>query len=520
MQKKKLTFASFSISLFLFPLAVYPANISVVSREPISLARILDGECTIVLEGPIERGDVQKMSFLWDEDEIVGYANHSLDFEHYGEIRKHALCLDSPGGSYSDAIFFIENFISPGMITSIPEGAKCLSSCALVFLAGRLGVSNSSGGAATPFRVMHISSSLGFHSPYSSYIHRLNEVPDEARVEAAAIAYRSAMFVIAELHSVFSNSRISFEAGGGRLPIELLLETLKRGKKNEYYFIDTVDKAGAYGIRLSGAPEPEIDPGAFFTACSNLVQWASGKTFDSYVPDLSSWGYSLAGTFNGSETYLRDELVTGGAQAIDLDGGEDELIDFTVESRHEICEFFASENDGFPYYASFNYNEQSSGNFGRPVQTWFFYPHYVTLESLTELAASGSKYRLESSYGDSGHPYLGASVVSDFSSGYSYVLRAPYPYQYWAMYLGDDSVVKIYSETGGVTEHSYVLSDGGLCLENYRFIVDDECYYLQNVASDVGAAETIVLRSHDGTNHKVVFSRLGDVGPVPPVPKR
>jgi hypothetical protein len=72
------------------------------------------------------------------------------------------LCLDSDGGQMSEAFLMMERVQQMRVSTKIPAGARCLSACAFIFMAG---LRQSDRGVEAQ-RYLHVASTLGFHSPY------------------------------------------------------------------------------------------------------------------------------------------------------------------------------------------------------------------------------------------------------------------------------------------------------------------------------------------------------------------
>ena len=96
--------------------AVHSAEILVLGTVPLSPAHIFDGQCTHRLVGEISSGDAERFQQLVSD--LGGQDNDDKSF---------LLCLDSPGGSISEAFALGETIKSNYFGTYVPAGATCLS---------------------------------------------------------------------------------------------------------------------------------------------------------------------------------------------------------------------------------------------------------------------------------------------------------------------------------------------------------------------------------------------------------
>jgi len=192
--------------------------------------------CDVTLRGEIVAGDAEKLA------------------EALGEF--DTLCLDSPGGRYAEALRFIELMSTSytGFRAVVGDGARCLSACALMFLAG----SQSVEGNSFPWRSLHIRGELGFHGPFV----RLPETTFTS--DQIEQSYQAGVRAIAKL----------LQTGSPQLfPISLLSQALAVGP-DDFLYVDTVGKAGAWQIRLVGYRPPEtLTTGHVRQACANLDGW-------------------------------------------------------------------------------------------------------------------------------------------------------------------------------------------------------------------------------------------------------
>jgi hypothetical protein len=111
--------------------AVGIATISLLASWPCNSAEIkgstnhettFNGEgfsCNIFLHGPIVAGDAAALRTVLQQ----GYT-------------LPVLCLDSPGGNFSEGIALAQLLLETPTQTIVPAGAHCFSACAIIFMAG------------------------------------------------------------------------------------------------------------------------------------------------------------------------------------------------------------------------------------------------------------------------------------------------------------------------------------------------------------------------------------------------
>lgn len=106
--------------------------------------------CQIIINGVIENGDFDKIRSIFDT---------GITFDPSGgEVGASGpyICMDSPGGSLSEAIK-IATLIKDRSMTVVLPNAHCESACSIIFMAGSLNGEVS--------RKIYSSSKLGFHAP-------------------------------------------------------------------------------------------------------------------------------------------------------------------------------------------------------------------------------------------------------------------------------------------------------------------------------------------------------------------
>ena len=199
--------------------------------------------CEITLDGRIEAGDADRLAAALDVAPLVN--GHEK------------LCLNSPGGNYGEGLRMIELLLKRTNVATVVErGAQCFSACAFLFLAGNTPVSED--GELAPDRTLDVGAILGFHAPYMKG-GTTTETP-----EANADSYRRGVQAIARMLEI--DRREIFPRG-------LLAKALQVGPEYLLY-VDTVEKAGVWSIKLKGYLAPdELTDAMLDQACRNKDIW-------------------------------------------------------------------------------------------------------------------------------------------------------------------------------------------------------------------------------------------------------
>ena len=85
-----------------------------------------DLRCSLSLSGPIEPGDADDLKTFLAQNGI----------QEWDLYRKDRICLDSPGGSFSEGVKLAKLFNLRGIGTGVEAGKRCESACALAFMGG------------------------------------------------------------------------------------------------------------------------------------------------------------------------------------------------------------------------------------------------------------------------------------------------------------------------------------------------------------------------------------------------
>jgi len=226
----------------------------------------LTPKCNVEMRGEIVDGDLARLKHAYTKAQKGRKATPSY------------LCLDSPGGSLSEALAIIDWLMKGqgiGIATVVDAGAACLSSCALVFLSGSRIDHNVGGYAPQVERWLHVHGRLGFHAPY------LDEsvLPDRGVTrEEAMNFYKAAQTATNKIIAVFQHRQTFDSAIPGRSEwarASLFSELMLKGP-SEFINIDTIDSAGRWDIPLFGV-EPlrydAVNDEMARTSCRNQIAW-------------------------------------------------------------------------------------------------------------------------------------------------------------------------------------------------------------------------------------------------------
>jgi hypothetical protein len=163
------------------------------------IASVATVNCDIQLSGRIETRDADKLRRLLF---VKGSSNNDVeepwikeDDPPKGRFRQGKqvqLCLQSDGGNFTEAVKIIKLILNysvsaafNGLMTVIEADKKCLSACALVFLAGRR---HAGDGYMETMRFMHPTAKLGFHGPYNESEAETKEPQLLARAQRSGVS--------------------------------------------------------------------------------------------------------------------------------------------------------------------------------------------------------------------------------------------------------------------------------------------------------------------------------------------
>lgn len=239
-------------------------SVAAVSAATITGGHDSQTGCNIMLEGVISQGDANRIKEVLDEiEERNNEIFHSgpLNAERLSSIVSPILCLNSPGGSYAEAIeisrMLLHNEImgASQVITYIPQNAVCESACSIVFMSGSAGDNI---GGTTFGRIMHPTARLGIHAP-------------SLRLEGSGFsstevqkAYNLALRTVSETVKLRQSP---FGPDFHRFPdsfVELFLET----PSDTMSYVETVKQAVRWGISIFPVQFPDTtSPHSWLQAC-------------------------------------------------------------------------------------------------------------------------------------------------------------------------------------------------------------------------------------------------------------
>ncbi|MBN9669666.1 hypothetical protein [Roseibium aggregatum] len=254
----KLTGRPFTIPAgILFCILLVFARVMAVS--PVQAADIQSDRseyCAHRIDGQIGRGDGER---------IIEYLQTALDRVDRDQlddplaISPFSVCLNSPGGSLTEATriaaFLLENWIG----TVVDDGDSCLSACSIIFLMG-----NTDGDLGKGLnRKLHVNATLGLHRPSV-------DAPDGAGYSGEQL---SKAFDLANeaIYRFMALANTPLGLTDGVFVQSDLMQNMLEHKGQEFFFVDTVGKALRWQIDLLGYEKPVlVDSTAAARACHNM----------------------------------------------------------------------------------------------------------------------------------------------------------------------------------------------------------------------------------------------------------
>ena len=326
------------------------STITITNSEAAKIEHATSDNCTVRLDGEIEKGDAERLQSVLTADENSNYSK---------------LCLNSPGGSYAEALVIIRFLLgSLTTATVVDQGSSCYSACALIFLSG---TKQEGEGLTSPLRFLHVGGKLGFHAPF---VRGTSIAPDE---KLAQMAYRAGVQAIGELLET-SKDREAF------FPRSLLAAALKMGPE-DYFFIDTVDKLGQWSIHAIGAKPPKrITKQTIEGACVNSEAW------DVYFTSAAREAFSY--NEPDKDIVLKKKMYRGVLSGYAGEGTYNCVVDvyesdgFYLDIRFEDLEEKFGTVDGFASEIEKAKSEPSYiiENIGKPI--YYLYPPDTPIDQL------------------------------------------------------------------------------------------------------------------------------------------
>jgi hypothetical protein len=241
-----------AFAAFLSGLAISAAS----NANAATITKSTSENCLIYLDGEIIEGDLARLQEA-AKAHLTGGDGEST--------AKDTLCLHSPGGNLEEGTEMAEFILKNGIGTVIEEGKECYSICAVMFM---MGIAT---GPEVNFinRKLHVKGILGFHRPYLAInSDEMVNIRAFAVVHDLAIENVMSIMILANTLSPWSNSSM--------IRPDLIQEMLTH-IGNDFFYIDTVEKAGRFEIELSGLPEMAgVSAEQAYYACENGFHWQVG----------------------------------------------------------------------------------------------------------------------------------------------------------------------------------------------------------------------------------------------------
>lgn len=204
--------------------------------------------------GEIVRGDRDKFERFIQQGDCAWYDSIGATL---------VLHLDSPGGSFEEAVEIGLMLKPKGIRTLVDRDGVCKSACAIIFMAGHAALGQSQ---FTPWRRMHPTAQVGFHAPFLSSV-ALDKLPAEALQPMLPASYRNAQLTMSRL------MLMSAEFSWSPLLVKAILDT----PSSAFSYVDTLDRAARWDIGLmldEEAARETFDAFDFAQSCLNFHAWS------------------------------------------------------------------------------------------------------------------------------------------------------------------------------------------------------------------------------------------------------
>jgi hypothetical protein len=231
---------------------------------PVEGAEIIQEKNTIMgchfrIEGEINRGDGERIeTFIQNFDNDVFYTGEGARLSNkYGSSHFKRICLNSPGGSLSEAII-IAKAIYGEWGTAVSANNTCESACSLIFMAGSFAPEDDRGIIAN--RILHPLGRLGFHAPKLTI--------EEGNYSAGTVskAYNIALQGIWQIYDI---------SGFIKFPPSLIGEMIAT-PPDEMLYVETIGQTARWQIMIAPTIHPrKLTKLAVINACNNHYLYVS-----------------------------------------------------------------------------------------------------------------------------------------------------------------------------------------------------------------------------------------------------
>ncbi|WP_417209003.1 hypothetical protein [Antarctobacter sp.] len=206
--------------------------------------------CSLKVSGQIQSGDADALLALLQSEtaKVDNFPSPRTDSQV-------VLCLESPGGSFAEAIAMAHVIYDNAVTTRVDPGAECLSACAVAFMGGNLDTRSGQGWKSS--RYVHPTSRLGFHAP------ALVLPEGQFTRDDVQTAYGIAIQAVGMISRDARKLRISQD----------VLTRMFNHTGEDFHYVQRIDHLNAYGLQLYGYDVPPMSFEATNTACWNAWRW-------------------------------------------------------------------------------------------------------------------------------------------------------------------------------------------------------------------------------------------------------
>lgn len=345
---------------------------SLIAPSDAEAARITPGKaglCRLTLEGEITAGDVERLREA-PLDKPIWWGN----FED-GSWR--AICLDSPGGSLASGLELARYVLDNRVGTVIDDGAECLSACALIFMFGTAGQHES---MPQTNRRLHVGGRLGFHQPKLT-LDRSRDYSVDDVAAAFDLAIEATLNFLALAARPRPDTPRPFVDGD-------LLEAMLQHKGQNFFEIDTVNKAGRWDIALFGFEAPKLTDEGMLYACQNMTGWMAQLESDQQAYDPAGYGARIDAS-HGTESFAagqRFRIDFSGMMTFACEVGQ--RADYNGATQAVLCGY--RENLATQVGPDSCLNGVGSPAGWRAIPPWALLPAATTLAELKANRADGT----------------------------------------------------------------------------------------------------------------------------------
>lgn len=328
--------------------------------------------CMATFEGQFQPGDAERMkTFLED-----WWARNEETYQY--NMPRLSICLNSPGGSLSEAVKMADALVKTyysmsNLGTAVPAGAVCESACAVFFMAG--GRETESDVGRLPDRKLHVNGTLGFHAPAIGLSDRSYNKDEVDR------AFKIAILSIGEVAKRMDMLRLRHS----------ILRTMLETPPDSMYRVETIADAAHWNIEIVGLPlMRDFGPGNIEQACNLMHR--------SYEPEDGITATNFSSQSGPEQRSEHDTSVFGRAGQYSAYGATresflkyetvDGQVDFTTDNGEDLTEI------GCSGYVEMNSLEMAaetlnSNNWFMSMPNYWMYPGEASFKQL--MAAAGGE---------------------------------------------------------------------------------------------------------------------------------